>query len=139
KAFSFYVIDKLVMSEPGLTGRAQPCPYPIIAWIDTPDNEAVVRGQLTVAGWSYSEDLGIEAVELMLNGETIHPLHYGVPRPDVVSKQGVMSDPNRPNLGFTGTLDSLNVANGTYTLSLRLRNRAGEARNYGERQIVIDN
>ncbi|MEC7125347.1 MAG: hypothetical protein VXW46_00175, partial [Pseudomonadota bacterium] len=104
-----------------------------------PDNEAVVRGQLTVTGWSYSEDFGIEAVELMLNGETIHPLHYGVPRPDVVSKQGVMSDPNRPNLGFTGTLDSLNVANGTYTLSLRLRNRAGEARNYGERQIVIDN
>ena len=86
-----------------------------------------MRGQLTVAGWSYSEDLGIEAVELMLNGETIHSLHHGVPRPDVVSKQGVMSDPNRPNLGFTGTLDSLNVANGTYTLSLRLRNRAGEA------------
>ncbi|MEC7892920.1 MAG: glycosyltransferase family 39 protein [Pseudomonadota bacterium] len=139
KAFSFYVIDKLVMSEPGLTGRAQPCPYPIIAWIDTPDNETVVRGQLTVAGWSYSEDLGIEAVELMLNGETIHSLHYGVPRPVVVSIQGVLSDPNRPNLGFTGTLDSLNVANGTYTLSLRLRNRAGEARNYGERQIVIDN
>ena len=139
KAFSFYVIDELVMSEPGLTDRARPCPYPIVAWIDTPDNEALVRGQLTVAGWSYSEDLGIETVELMLNGETVHPLHYGVPRPDVVSNQGVMSDPNRPNLGFTGTLDSLNVANGTYRLSVRLRNRAGEARDYGERQIVIDN
>lgn len=139
KAFSFYVIDELVMSEPGLTDRARPCPYPIVAWIDTPDNEALVRGQLTVAGWSYSEDLGIETVELMLNGETVHPLHYGVPRPDVASSQGVMSDPNRPNLGFTGTLDSLNVANGTYTLSVRLRNRAGEARDYGERQIVIDN
>ena len=139
KAFSFYVIDELVMSEPGLTDRARPCPYPIVAWIDTPDNEALVRGQLTVAGWSYSEDLGIETVELMLNGETVHPLHYGVPRPDVVSSQGVMSDPNRPNLGFTGTLDSLNVANGTYRLSVRLRNRAGEARDYGERQIVIDN
>ena len=139
KAFSFYVIDELAMSEPGLTDRARPCPYPIVSWIDIPNNEAVVRGPLTVAGWSYSEDSGIETVELMLNGKTVHPLKYGVPRPDVVRNQNVASDPNQPNLGFTGTWDSLNVANGTYTLSVRLRNRAGETRDYGERQIVIDN
>lgn len=139
KAFSFYVIDELVMSEPGLKDRDGPCPYPIIAWIDTPGHEDVVRGQLTVTGWSYSEDLGIETVELMLNGKTAHPLQYGVPRPDVVRNQDVMSDPNRPNLGFTGTWNSLSVANGTYTLSVSLRNRGGEVRNYGERHIVIDN
>ena len=139
KAFSFYVIDELVMSEPGLKDRARLCPYPIIAWIDTPDHEDVVRGQLTVTGWSYSEDLGIDTVELMLNGKTAQSLQYGVPRPDVVRNQDVMSDPNRPNLGFTGTWNSLSVANGTYTPSVSLRNRAGEIRNYGERQIVIDN
>ena len=75
KAFSFYVIDELVSVGTGLEGSCPARPYPIIVGLTRP----IMRtwcGQLTVTGWSYSEDLGIDTVELMLNGKSAH--HYNM-------------------------------------------------------------
>jgi len=56
-----------------------------------------------------------------------------------VSVQAVTTDPNRPRLGFGGDLDSSRFDNGRHSLAVRILNKAGSQRLYGEREVFIQN
>lgn len=139
KAFSFYFIAALTQREPQSSERARPCPFPSVAWIDSPQADARLSGSLQVSGWAYNEDIGVASVELLIDGEIVKALDYGITRDDVVSVQGVTTDPNRPRLGFGGDLDSSLFDNGRHSLAVRIVNKAGSQRLYGEREVFIQN
>jgi hypothetical protein len=94
---------------------------------------------MQVSGWAYNEDIGVASVELLIDGEIVKALDYGIARDDVVSAQTVTTDPNRPSLGFVGDLDSSRFDNGSHSLAVRILNKAGSQRLYGEREVFIQN
>ena len=139
KAFSFYLITALTQRGSQSSERARPCPFPSVAWIDSPPAYARISGNLQVSGWAYNEDIGIASVELLIDGEIVKTLDYGNARDDVVSVQAVTTDPNRPHLGFSGDLDSSRFDNGRHSLVVRILNKAGSQRLYGDREVFIQN
>lgn len=136
KAFSFYRVDTL---QPPSMQRAFPCPYPIQAWIDRPEAGASIQNELEIAGWAYSEDIGIAEIELLIDNQPVARLDYGIERNDVVSVRNVRTDPNSPNLGFGLRLDSHTLADGEHSLAVLIRNRQGTELVYGERTIFVAN
>jgi 4-amino-4-deoxy-L-arabinose transferase-like glycosyltransferase len=136
KAFSFYRVNAL--QSPAMQ-RAFPCPYPIQAWIDRPEAGASVQNELEIAGWAFSEDIGIAEIELLIDNQPVSRLDYGIERIDVVSAKNVRTDPGSPNLGFGLRLDSRMLTNGEHSLALLIRNNQGTELVYGERTIFIAN
>ena len=138
KTFSYYSTANLLDPEQKLTNSA-PCPVPPRAWIDTPQADAILSGKVTVAGWAYNEHIGIESIEVMLNGQVVAKANYGLSRSDVASAMNVQTDPNTPNLGFEAEIDSTQIGNGNHWLELMLINSQGNSLSYGKRLLKIDN
>ena len=136
KRFGFY--RGKVLAGPDIPS-ANPCPYPPHAWIDQPAPGAIVSGTITVSGWAYNEDLGVERVLFLLDGNVIAELEYGLPRPDVVEARDFRTDPNQPNLGFRAEFDTTGYASGRHALSIRIIDSRGFATDYGRREVVLEN
>lgn len=139
KNFSYYMATSIVTSPEQSALQSGACPYPARAWIDSPIADADLSGVIKIEGWAFNEDIGIAAVSLLLNGEEIRKLNYGISRPDVVQAIPVNSDPNAPNLGYTGELDTRTFPNGSYILAIRLTDNRGVSTVYGERSVLIAN
>ncbi len=136
KAFSYYRVDSISSAQ---NSPAFPCPYPIQAWIDRPSAGSELQGEVEVAGWAFSEDIGIESVSLLINGEFVAHADYGIEREDVVSIRNVRTDPNSPNLGFGIRFDSRDLINGRHEMSLLIKNNLGTEINFGARPIAVNN
>ncbi|MCY4356343.1 MAG: glycosyltransferase family 39 protein [Gammaproteobacteria bacterium] len=136
KQFSFYGATRITK---GTGIGAFPCPYPIQAWIDYPASGARLSGIENLRGWAYSEDIGIDTVQVLLDDKKLGNASYGNNRADVVAVKAVNSDPNAPMLGFDFTLDTRTLTNGRHTLALVLVNRIGMRMDYGEREIWVEN
>ena len=134
KAFSFYRANRLISEA---SNRAQPCPFPPRAWIDFPAENDVLSGVVNVSGWAYNEDIGIDSVELIIDGAVVGRTNYGMSRPDVVTAMDIRTDPNAPSLGFNIEVDSSTIANGRAELAIELINRQGNRTRYGQRLIRI--
>ena len=117
---------------------ARPCPYPPQAWIDRPAPGAILSGTITVSGWAYNEDLGVERVLLLLDGAVVAQAEYGLPRPDVVEVREIQTDPNQPNLGFRAEIDAADYAAGRRELSIRIIDSRGNAIDYGQREVSFE-
>lgn len=139
KQFSFYGSSAIADSNTATQGTAKPCPYPARAWLESPMEGDMLSGNVPVSGWAFKEDIGIESLSLILGGEIVKQLNYGIVREDVVTAMSVSSDPNRPNLGFAIELDSRDLQNGDYTLELELKGSNGEVSRYGKRSITVSN
>ena len=92
-----------------------------------------------MGGWAYNEDLGVERVLLLLDGDVIAEFEYGLPRPDVVEARDFRTDPNQPNLGFRGEFDTAAFTSGRRELSIRIIDSRGFATDYGRREVVLEN
>ena len=139
KRFSYYRGNRVLYFEPSPEYRATPCPFPAWGWIDSPATDAVMNGLFQIQGWAYQEDIGLEAVYLLLDNKIVADLNYGVHRPDVAEAMQVQSDPNAPDLGYSYQLDTRQFANGEYTVAIRMIDRTGVASEYGERRVSIRN
>ncbi len=140
KAFSFYKVNTLQSPDISPSPKsAFPCPYPIQAWIDRPEEGATIAGELEIAGWAYNEDVGIADIELLVDGQPVATIEYGIERSDVVSVRNVRTDPNSPNLGFGLRLDSRTLPDGKHSLAVLIHNNQGTELVYGERTINIAN
>lgn len=118
--------------------RYQPCPFPAQGWIDTPEENARLRGNITVSGWAFNEDIGLESVYLVIDDKPYAPMQYGNERQDVVNAMGVSSDPGAPALGFHYELDTTALAPGQHTLAMDMINRDGVVTRYRSRVIYVD-
>lgn len=139
KIFSFYQIHALIDPARESAERATPCPYPIHAWLDQPSHGDELSGLANVTGWAYSEDVGVERVDLLIDGERIASAEYGLSREDVVEVRNIQSDPNAPALGSGLQFDTTAFENGNYELAIEARNRQGSRTVYGKRSVRISN
>lgn len=140
KQFTYYTASLTAASEANeASPDADPCPYPPRAWLEPPIAGQVLSGSFHIEGWAFKEDIGIRSVSLLLNGEEVANMHYGIARPDVVDAIGVASDPNAPNLGYAYELDTTQFTNGNYTIAIKLLDERGVTDLYGERVIEIRN
>ena len=138
KTFSYYSTTNLLDPEKKITSSA-PCPVPPRAWIDTPQADAILSGKVTIAGWAYNEHMGIESIDILLDGQVVAKANYGLSRSDVAASMNVQTDPNTPNLGFEAEIDTTYIENGNYWLELMLINSQGNSLPYGKRSLQIDN
>lgn len=137
KTFSFYQFQGL--DNPPREAPASPCPRPMRAWLDLPVEHAEVSGQFVIAGWAISEEVGVASVSVLLDGELVQETEYGNPRPDVVNAESAQADPNAPNLGFHTELDSRQYSNGSYDMTIVVRNNQGAVYRLPVRTISIAN
>ena len=138
KTFSYYSTTNLLDPEKKITSSA-PCPVPPRAWIDTPQADAILSGKVTIAGWAYNEHMGIESIDILLDGQVVAKANYGLSRSDVAASMNVQTDPNTPNVGFEAEIDTTYIENGKYWLELMLINSQGNSLPYGKRSLQIDN
>ena len=139
KSFSFYRSDNLLGKNVDPLYRADPCPFPPNAWIDYPKDGDIITDNISVDGWAFNEDIGIERIELVINNEIIATANYGIERTDVVSAMSVNHDPNSPHLGFKILFNTTTIPNGKTALAIDLINRQGTRVRYGERIVLIEN
>ncbi|HAT27178.1 MAG TPA: hypothetical protein DCS89_09200 [Gammaproteobacteria bacterium] len=139
KRFSYYKVDRLLDIRNRADYRAYPCPFPATAWIDFPPAKAEISGLISISGWAYNEDIGVDEVHLILDDQTLATARYGVSRPDVVEAMVVMTDPNAPNLGFELELDSRSWTNGSHQFAIEILNKQGITLRYGDRILTVSN
>ncbi|MCH7670579.1 MAG: glycosyltransferase family 39 protein [Proteobacteria bacterium] len=139
KRFSYYKVDRLLDTSAEADYRAYPCPFPARAWIDFPPAKAEISGLINVSGWAYNEDIGVDEIRLILDGQRVGTARYGVSRSDVVEAMNVMTDPNAPNLGFELELDSRNWTNGSHEFAIEILNQQGITLRYGDRIVTVSN
>ncbi|HMB54290.1 MAG TPA: DNRLRE domain-containing protein [Thermoanaerobaculia bacterium] len=89
-------------------------------WIGRPSHNELVTGDFLVRGWA-TDASGVTDLSFEVDGQpaTLSGFVYGTPRADVCQVHSDLNDPNCPNVGFRGTLDTNAYANGTHTLTLR--------------------
>jgi 4-amino-4-deoxy-L-arabinose transferase-like glycosyltransferase len=139
KRFSFYRGVALHSTDSLEKIQTSACPFPAIAWIDTPPRGAELSGIVNVNGWAFNEDIGIESITLLIDSEAIGRVDYGGSRPDVVEVMQVRSDPNSPNIGYDYSFDSNQFGNGSHQLEIEIRNHLGITQRFGERVIEVNN
>lgn len=138
KRFSFYrgrALQEIGAPLP----EPSACPYPAIAWIDAPQDEAVLSGIAALNGWAYNEDIGIESIALLIDNQRLGLVEYGSSREDVVEVMQVASDPNSPNIGYNYSFDTTALENGRHRLEIEIVNGLGIRQRYGEREIIVRN
>ncbi len=118
--------------------RAGPCIAPALAWIDAPVAGARLGERFEVAGWAFKEGVGIERVEILLDGRVVTEAHYALPAPRVADFWRVSTDPQHPHVGFRARVDARGLAPGRYWLGLRLHGRDGSIEDWSEQPVRIE-
>ncbi|MBB5883931.1 glycosyltransferase family 39 protein [Xanthomonas sp. LMG 8992] len=113
-----------------------PCTTPAMAWFNTPDVDATVGRRFAVSGWAFKDGVGIDRVEVLLDGKVAAQAHYGEFY-DVTKFWKISTDPGHPNIGFSATVDAGSLAPGTHWLGLRLHGRDGSVEDWWEQPIVL--
>ena len=102
-----------------------PCTTPAMAWVDAPLPAAVVwEPVLPVRGWAFKDGVGLDRVEVLIDGRVAAGMAYGQTY-DVRPAWPGTTDPAHPDVGFTGQVDLSGLTPGTHRLGLRLHGRDG--------------
>lgn len=113
------------------------CTAPAMAWIDTPVSGAQVARRFEVSGWAFKDGVGLDRVEVMLDGKVIAPAAYGRESPGVQAYWKISNDPQHPRVGFTAQVELDAVAPGRHWLGLRLHARDGSVEDWSEQPIEV--
>lgn len=97
--------------------------YPVKASIDAPAINSVISGDTIVDGWAL-DSAGVSKVEILADGKLIGQAQYGRERLDV---QKAYPEYGNANSGYSYTLNTKLLNNGTQTISIRVTNNAGVA------------
>ena len=139
KRFSYYLADRIIDRASQPNSHSFPCPYPPRAWIDYPEPDAELSKTENIRGWAYNEDIGVQAVYLVVDDQRIGRTQYSIRREDVVETMNVQKDPNAPILGYSYSLDTSSLSNGLHRLAIEIENLQGTSYRYGDRVIQVSN
>jgi len=108
-------------------------------FIDFPELNAQVSGQYRLVGWA-TDASGVSAVVLALDTVilALADFDYGKNRPGVCTDHADLNDPNCPNVGWAGTLDTTEYADGEHLLEVTAHDASGNSETLS-RPFVIDN
>jgi uncharacterized protein (TIGR03437 family) len=97
-------------------------------WIDAPQSNATVSGTLQVWGWATSRSATVPAnsVTFRIDGGVVNST-TSFARPDVCAAQPDAYDcaHGNMNVGYTGTVDTTQLANGTHTVLVQAADANG--------------
>ena len=113
------------------------CVAPAFAWIDSPASKTAVGRAFEVAGWAFKDGVGLERVEVLLDGRVVAQARYGEPSPDTAAYWKVSTDPNHPAVGFSARLDTATIKPGRHWLGLRLHGRDGSVEDWAEQPLEV--
>ena len=116
---------------------AEACTTPAMGWVDSPVAGATVDAVFEVAGWAFKDGVGLERVEITLDGKTVAEARYGLDSPGVARYWRISTDPNHPRVGFEATVDATASGPGAHWLGLRLHGSDGSVEAWPERRIEI--
>lgn len=113
------------------------CVLPAMAWIDTPISGATVAPRFEVTGWAFKDGVGLDSVEVTLDGEVVAQADYGIERPGVAAFWKVSTDPNHPDVGWRAQIDARALTPGVHWLGLRLHGSDGSVEVWREQPVRI--
>ncbi len=113
------------------------CTTPAMAWIDTPPPAMRVGRTFDVQGWAFKDGVGLERVEVTLDGRVLALADYGSPNPRTAEFWRISTDPNHPRVGFSAQVKAGDVAPGRHWLGLRLHGRDGSVEEWPEQPVRI--
>ncbi|GAB2502085.1 glycosyltransferase family 39 protein [Pseudoxanthomonas sangjuensis] len=113
------------------------CTLPAFAWIDQPAAHARVGHRFDLRGWAFKDGVGLDRVDVLLDGKPVGAAHYGEPDPGVAAYWRISVDPNHPDVGFSAGIDASAFAPGRHWLGLRLHGSDGSVEDWPEQPIAI--
>ena len=117
-----------------LTGT---CTTPAMAWIDSPVSAESVQRSFDVQGWAFKDGVGLERVEVLVDGQPVTDLDYGLDRTGLAEFWEISNDPNHPRVGFGGRVELGDIAPGRHWLGLRLYGIDGSVEEWPEQPIDL--
>ncbi len=115
-----------------------PCTAPAMAWFDAPEPDARVPRRFFVTGWAFKDGVGVERIELTLDGRTIADARYGTERTYVAPYWRISNDPAHPNVGFESYVTLPKGVGGTHWLGMVVQGKDGSQEAWPEQRIVVD-
>lgn len=117
--------------------RQGECTTPAMAWVDSPVAGADTPRRFEVGGWTFKDGVGLEKVEIMVDGQPISTADYGLHAPGVADYWKISTDPNHPHVGFSAQLDLSRLPSGRHWLGLRLHGSDGSIEDWPEQPIQL--
>jgi 4-amino-4-deoxy-L-arabinose transferase-like glycosyltransferase len=114
-----------------------PCTLPAMAWLDTPAPGARVGRRIPVIGWAFKDGVGIDRVEITLDGDVVATARYGLERQHVAGYWGISTDAAHPAVGFEAEVIVPAHLDGVRWLGMRLHGRDGSVEEWAEERIVV--
>lgn len=113
------------------------CAYPSLAFMRTPLPGAAVRDAFDVEGWAYQDGVGVQSVQVLLDGRVVALARYGVEDVEVRSQWPSSDDPQQPDVGFQARVNLAGASPGEHGLALRVQGRDGRVRILERRTINL--
>ena len=116
-----------------------PCTAPAMAWFDAPAPGARVGRRFDVAGWAFKDGVGIERVEVTVDGTVVAQADYGAPRTYVADYWKISTDAAHPHVGFeAGVVLGDDIAPGSHWLGMVLHGKDGSRETWPEQRIIVE-
>lgn len=113
------------------------CTAPSMAWIDAPAEGERVGRRFEVGGWAFKDGVGLERVEVLLDGQVAAVAEYGLPSPGTADYWKISNDPNHPAVGFRARVDLPAGQRGRRWLGLRLHGSDGSIEDWAEQPVHL--
>jgi len=120
--------------------RGGDCTTPAMAWIDAPVGGASVGRRFDMRGWAFKDGVGLEKIEVLLDGRPVAVAKYGEPYEGLSTSWPETNDPRHPDVGFSAQVDlrgATGVKPGRHWLGLRLHGRDGSVEEWSEQPLDI--
>jgi 4-amino-4-deoxy-L-arabinose transferase-like glycosyltransferase len=111
------------------------CSTPALAWLETPAPGAAVGGSVEVSGWALKEGVGVDRVQVTLDGRAVGEARLGDLRPDVIDYWGVADGAD--GAGFSALIDLSGHPGGDAWLGLVVYGRDGSVEAWPEQRLRI--
>ncbi len=115
------------------------CDLPAFSYLDAPSRDARLSGRVEVSGWAFEDNLGVQQVQVVLDGDRVFTADYGLDYPGVAGFFPGSTDPNHPQVGFRTELDTTQLANGWQNLVIRVIAADGGVREARPIRVRVDN
>ncbi|HVR81376.1 MAG TPA: glycosyltransferase family 39 protein [Luteimonas sp.] len=113
------------------------CTTPAMAWLDEPVADGRVEKVFDVAGWAFKDGVGLDRIEVMLDGAVVAQADYALNNAGPKRYWTISNDPHHPHVGFRARVDASAYAPGRHWLGLRLHGSDGSVEDWAEQPIEI--
>jgi hypothetical protein len=122
----------------GRERAAGACTTPAMAWFDEPVSAGRVEKTFDVSGWAFKDGVGLDRIEVLLDGVVIGKPDYGLDNAGPKRYWPFSSDPHHPHVGFHGRIDAGAATPGRHWLGLRLHGSDGSVEDWSEQPVDIE-